>query len=141
MQTVKYGLREKKTGVILKVNIRSNDDQDYCNDTTVTLETYGQSDWLVDSASQAEYVRNFSTPWYNSSNDTPTHSFKVKELEVVEVVLQVSIIKDVSVPTVKEFFIKQYKNEPEHLAYVLKELESHKLTYSWYEYKELFQIK
>ena len=79
-----YTLRHKKEGWFAKFTVRSNgDDAEFCNDTSVELDRYGDNIWVSTSRESAEKVASTLVPWYNSSVDSPEHNF-VGELEVVE---------------------------------------------------------
>ena len=99
----RYGLRSKTTGNLLAVVVRSNNGGTFCVDSQHELVREGPTLWLVDSAMHAEYVRQFSTPWYNAEYDNPTHNFKADELEVVsvDIVTTVEAVK-AKVPSPKE---------------------------------------
>lgn len=84
----KYGLRDKKTGEILSVWVSGDED----GGTEYHLDSYSNGMWLVDRPEQAEYVRNFSTEWYNAGYDTPRHEFKAEELEVAEIEMDIKTI-------------------------------------------------
>ena len=66
----------------------------------------------------AEWVRNFSTPWYNADFATPTHYFKAEELEVVEVeIVTESKAIDVKIPTVLEVLLFRLEKEPKDFEF------------------------
>lgn len=101
--TVKYGLRHKKTGELLKVSLTSNGEDYEGVSISHTLSDYGK-DWLVDKMFTAEYVRRNSTEYYNAEYETPKHSFKMDDLEVVKVGIIVDIVPmEVKFPTAEEF--------------------------------------
>lgn len=128
---VVYALRHIKSGTLLIMEKSSNAGGDFCNDCTVRLEqAYGDEPgdwnpdtWYIDTAMNAEYVRQFSTEWFNSSERTPKHSFKPEELEVVQIerVIKTMQVK-AKVPTFEEYMELKYREkEPEHCDYVLKQ--------------------
>lgn len=137
-ENTRYGLRHRKTGNLIGFYTTSNEGADFCNDSTYTLCEHSNKTWLVQDPKHAEYVRNFSTPWYNASYDSPQHSFEAEELEVVEYKVELKPV-EVKIPTVKEYLKLQYaKRDPEHYEYVLKELESGAdITYSLYDLSSL----
>jgi hypothetical protein len=128
---VVYALRHIKTGLLLIMERSSNDGADFCNDSTVRLDIpYGDKPgdwnpdtWFIDTALNAEYVRNFPTEWYNSGERCPLHHFKADELEIVEIT---RIVKanpvECKIPTFEEYMTLKYgENEPDHCEYVLKQ--------------------
>lgn len=141
MKTSKYGLQNIKTGKLIGYTITSNGDGGYCGDTTVKLCETEDNMWLVDTAVNAEYVRNFSTPWYNSSEKAPEHNLKPKEWKVVEVVIKVEATPvEVRIPTLEEYVTIRYeKTDPGHLSILLKSIKSGALErYDWNGLMELF---
>jgi len=150
-QEKKYGLRLKKTGQLLGVSTTSNEGSDFCGDVSHWLEAPGKytsyDTWLVDDLLRAEYVRNFSTPWYNAGYATPGHDFEADELEVVSIEVSVNVeSENISIPSVYELYRKLYENEdPGHWGYVKKEIESgHLSDYDWWrlmEYTERYGVK
>ena len=136
----KYGLRLKKTGKLLGFSISSNEGRDFCGEYTVELEDYSDQTWLVDDPIVAEYARNFNTPWYNSSMESPQNHFKAEDLEVVKISSIVTeTTLDIKIPSVKQYFeVKYKKSEPHHYEYLMKELKSHPrdLKYDLYELQE-----
>ncbi len=128
---VVYALRHIEKGTLLIMERLSNSGSDFCNEQTVRLDLpYGDDPgdwnpdtWYIDSAYNAEYVRNYSTEWYNSSERNPTHSFKPEQLEIVRVerVVKTLQVKAV-VPTFEQYIKLKYgETEPEHCEYVLGE--------------------
>lgn len=97
----KYGLKYKKENKILGYTVSSHD-AEFSTGKCVELCHYQDNMWLVDSAAHAEYVRNNSVDWYNSSEDTPNNDYKPEELEVVEVVINTAPVVDVVLPDVYE---------------------------------------
>ena len=140
----KYGLRVKKTGELLKFITVSNDGADFCDSVSYYLDVDGESEWLVDTPENAEYVRNVSTEWYNAGYETPKHShdFDPDELEVVEVEIITSINKiDVKIPTMEEYLEKKYKeSDPRHYEYCMNHLKDGNLMYySLYDLNEFLR--
>ena len=147
MATVtKYGLRHKKSNIILGVSLQSNDGQSFCVSTTTTLNDYSEDMWLVDTPINAEYVRQFSTEWYNACHETPSHSFKPEELEIIKI--EITTIEEkieVKIPTFEKFLEIKYKDkEPQHYEYIMSQLNSNDKTgpsidrkYSLYDLEEL----
>lgn len=141
----KFGLRIKKTGKLVRFSTRSNEGKDFCGDTTTELNDYGDQDWLVDKALVAEYVRNFSTEWYNAGYETPLHHYEPEELEVVQVTIITRVCPlHVKIPTAEEYFKLKYGpgakyENPEHLEMVLRDIRSpyRDIKYSLYDITEL----
>ncbi len=147
---VVYALRHIKSGTLLIMERSSNNGADFCNDQTVRLEqAYGDDPgdwnpdtWYIDTALNAEFVRQFSTEWYNSSERTPQHSFKPKDLEVVQVERTVKTLQiEAKVPTFEEFIELKYREkEPDHADYVLGEYKKHPSSYSNYSLWDLMML-
>lgn len=126
-----YALRHKKCGKLLRMDEVANDHRDFCNETTVRLEHFCNDEegwhhdtWFIDSELNAEYVRQYPTPWYNSEQRTPDHHFEPEDLEVVEVCRIVSIkpIK-VKIPTCLEYMRIQYsETDPDQVEYIEEEI-------------------
>lgn len=144
-----YALRHIKAGKLLTYIESSNDGGDFCNSTRVDLDhnDYGNinTTWYTDAAWKAEYVRQFSTEWYNSGLECPRHGYEPEELEIIEVYRIITTKKVEShVPSLKEYFkIRYEKKDPEHYASIMNEMESTPLrnwgNYSRYELEELIQ--
>lgn len=81
-----FGLKHKTLG-ILGLSITSNDDAEFCNQTSVSLEKWypGSPIFFVETFEKAQFVKENSTPWYNSTIEHPEHSFKSKDLKIFEV--------------------------------------------------------
>ena len=129
MKTTKYGLRHKKTGKILGVSSSSNEGQDFCGDVSFRLSLHSDVMWSVDTLLNAEYVRNFSTEWYNADYTAPTNEFEPEELEVVEIAIETTVACiEAKIPTFDEYLKIKYGTpgaryyDPEHYAYVLSEV-------------------
>jgi len=135
MKKIQYGLREIKTGKMVTYSVSSNGDAEDCGSTTTRLTIDDDASlWLVPIPEQAEYVRNYSTDWFNSSHDTPEHSFKAKDFEVVKVKTEIYLnpVK-VSIPTTKELFTEFAKSDPGH-QFTLKRLSGgEKFHYMWWD--------
>jgi hypothetical protein len=133
---VKYALRHKKSGELLKYFTTSNS-----NKMTTELTEHGDKIWSVDTKLNAEFVRNFSTKWYNAQYETPINKFKPKDLEVVELTTTIEAKPiDIKLPTVKEYIeLKYKKREPLHYEYLLEQLkQGYTIEYSLWELLELY---
>jgi len=121
---VKYGLRNKKTGKLLKYSSESNQGRDFCTDVTYELCEWGTNDWLIDSKLTAAYVRENTTEWYNAGYDTPQNDFDKEDLQLVKVTITTEEEDlNVELPTIEEIFKKAYEEkEPIHYKYVMEEL-------------------
>ena len=142
MKVTKYGLWHKKEKKVLGFYTRSNKGADFCGDTTHELCLSNEKMWLVDNPYQAEYVRNFSTPWYNAGYETPENEFEPEEMEVVKVEITTDITPEqVTVPTLEKCLELIYKEkDPTYYNYVLGELKKHPQSfanYSWYDLWDL----
>ena len=147
MKTIKYGLRHKKTEKILGVSSSSNEGQDFCGDVSFRLTLHSDIMWSVYDLLNAEYVRNFSTEWYNAGYATPTNEFEPEELEVVEIAIETTVAcVEVKIPTFEEYLKIKYGTpgtkyyDREHYEYVLSEVKrngNRDPKYSLYDLMEL----
>lgn len=147
MKTVKYGLRHKETGKILGVSSSSNEGREFCGDVSFRLTLHSDIMWSVDTVLNAEYVRNFSTEWFNADYDTPTNEFDAEELEVVEIAIETTVdCVEVKIPTFEEYLKIKYGTpgakyyDKDHYEYVLSDVRKHgydKPSYSLYDLMEL----
>jgi hypothetical protein len=144
-----YGLRHIESGNLLRVEIQSNDGRNFCGDSRAELD---HNDWnehhlyTTDEMYKAEYVRNFSTPWYNSSEETPQHDYEPEELQVVEIHRIITITpKKVKIPTWVEYAKIKYKEkDPEHFKHLMEDYQTQKyqsFDYGLYGLQELIQDK
>lgn len=93
-KTIKYGLRNIKTGEMLGYEESSNCHRSDCNDTTVMLSSMGDEPWLVDNIENVFYAKNRSKsePWYSSSLDKPMTSnvnlslYEIVSVEIIETI-------------------------------------------------------
>jgi hypothetical protein len=141
---IKYGLWHKRKKCLLCYRLESNEGRDFCCQNTHHLEIPFDKEepWLVNNDYNAEYVRNFSTMWYNAGYDTPNHKFKPDELIVVKIKISQEIESiDVKIPTMKEYFDEKYKEkEPQHWKYwtdLLDQGKENLCNYTFYELEEL----
>ena len=143
MNSKMYGLRHIKSGKTLSFSTVSNAGSGFCGETSTYLSVGGDRDWVVESLANAEYVRNYSTEWYNAGYDTPSHEFDSEELEVVEITISVQAVAGAKVPTIEEYLKVRYKEDnPGHYEYCMSLLHGHdKLSYSLYELNELIREK
>jgi hypothetical protein len=138
-KVIKYGLRLKKTGEILGFTTEPSNDS-FSVGTIHRLDIHENNMWLVDEPENAEYVRMFSTDWYNASYETPDHAFKSEELEVVKVELTTETDSvEVKIPSVAEFFeIKFKEKSPDYYSYCKSALKKdNKIRYTYYDLMEL----
>jgi len=146
MQDIKiqFGLWHKKEEKLLKYSTSSNSGRDFCRETSTELELFGDRDWLVDSSVNAEFVRHYTTTWYNAGHDTPINNFDADELMVVRVKIEINIEEEKTlIPTPRELFIEKYsESNPGHLKNVLKALdEGREATYSYYDLMEHIEMR
>ncbi len=146
MQDIKiqFGLWHKKEEKLLKYSTLSNSGRGFCGETSTELEIYGDRDWLVDSLINAEYVRHYTTPWYNAGHSTPINNFDADELMAVRVKIEINIEEEkILIPTPRELFIEKFsESNPDHLKNVLEALDSGvDVPYSYYDLQEYIEIK
>jgi hypothetical protein len=144
-----YGLRHIETGKLLGVNISSNHGSEFCGEYTVKLDHYNDVDqtiWYVGELYNAEYVRQYSTEWYNSNEQTPGHSYEPEELEVVEIQREIiTIPHTVEIPSFLEYMRLEYEDrDPGHYKYIKEEYEKSPLSfgsspYSLYDLSSLIE--
>lgn len=127
-----YALRHKETGMLLRMSRSSNDGGDFCNETTVRLnhwsgddEAFDMDTWYIDEIYNAEYVRQYSTEWYNSGERCPQHDYKPDELEIVEIKREIrTAVKHVKIPNFLEYMKLHYEEkEKAHYDYIKGEYE------------------
>lgn len=85
---VYYALREKQQPYrLVRLDIRNNDDGDYCNETRTSLSFYeGDPLFRASSARIAAKVLVVDTPWYNSDEEHPQWgNVDVSKLEVIKI--------------------------------------------------------
>lgn len=73
-----------KNGNPVMVNVVSNLDAEYCNDTTVSLNDHGECIWYTDSLLIAAYNKYVSTPWFNSDMEQCEHSYNPEDVNIVD---------------------------------------------------------
>lgn len=115
----KYGLFHKKENRLVTYDVEHHG-RDFSTGSIVKLniDESNNNIWLVDHEIKAEYTRHFSTSWYNSSIDTPSHDFKPEELITVKVeTIQKIEPIDVKIPTVEEFIKEKYDNPRDRYHY------------------------
>ena len=92
MQITKFGFLEKLTGNLINFRISAHLDTGCLDGYTVELMSGSDQSieiWLVNSADQAEWVRQNRTHWYDAVFDRPYHEFNADELEVVQIVMEI----------------------------------------------------
>lgn len=131
----KYSLRNKKTKELIGFTVSSNDGAEFASAVAYELSEGQENVWLVDNPRHAEFVRLNSTGWFIAGYDTPSHSLKPEEWEVVEIEMAPKKI-DVKIPSHMEIFEILYKNEPAHLEGLKRRIkEGAKFSPSWYDYQ------
>jgi hypothetical protein len=154
MKTIKYGLRDKKTGKLMGFYTRANPED--CEGVSVTynLSKNGETAWLVGTPEHAEYVRLNSTEWYNAGYETPENEYDPNELEVVKVEQTIEVNPvEVKIPTIEEYMKLRYLRKdlkhynPAHYKYCMKALKdsnfkknsgySSDIKYNLYDLQEL----
>ena len=129
---IKYGLRVRGTEKVLGVNAQSNDGAEFCGSMAYSLDNHEDNMWLVDTIENALWVSKNTTPWYNASYDTPINNYVDKDIEVVEVEINVKVISNVvKLPSVEEVLKVIRKDDP-LLPRLIEQVEE----YSLYDYIE-----
>ena len=129
---IKYILIHKESGKTLGFTETTNGPDAYCcGESTVSLDIDSDRTWFAESPLHAGYVRDNSTPWYNSDHRTPMHCFEADELKVckVEVILREGEIP-ADLPTKEQYWRWKYeKKNPEHLKMLLREDKKSPISY------------
>lgn len=126
-----YALREIETKRYLSIKTYSNEGEEYCNECTVKLKAdTSLTPWSTTNLTLVQYVRDISTPWYNSCVETPNHGYKPEELEIVELGSE-EVIACEDLPTDYVVINKIGGYIPPHKI----EKSKHTRTYSWYDYQ------
>lgn len=135
-----YGLRHIKSGKVVGYHTKSNSNGECCCEAQHILSEHDDRVWIVDSKIIAGYVRMFSTEWYNAGYDTPSHSFKPEDLEVVEIKIVVSETRPPHIPTPEEYARARYNDpsrktyDPHHYRYLTDAMKQRRpLAYSLYD--------
>ena len=69
--TVRYGLRNRKTGRLLGLSVNSNDDSDFCNPETCMFSERGELRYSTGNLTDVLAATRADTPWYNTDFDRP----------------------------------------------------------------------
>ena len=105
IKTVRYSLRNKKSGKYVEFSTQSNADGDFCCETQYLIsesykpleEIIGNELWIVDSYAIAEKARTTHTEWYNAGYETPSHYYKrdwnPDDYEVVRIEMVLNVEK------------------------------------------------
>ena len=143
MKIVYYALMIKENGNLVDFSVTSNEEGGaFASSLAYSLgnsgETLGklkdfQNIWMVNSGEHAEWVRLNPSEWYSSEYDTPSHHFKPEELEIVEIVMEITA-KPVSVkiPALSDLF--QWLADKHNDAMKVKLIAINKLNPKGFEY-------
>lgn len=97
-----YALRLVKNKRYLAAVASSNEEYSDCNECSYELDeiTYENeySIWVVTDVKLAQYVRQISTPWYNSDSCYPINPYKPDEIEIIELTSE-EVIQPIELPT------------------------------------------
>ena len=104
MKQLKFGLRVVGEQNLIGFSVTSNNDGHDCGELTYKLDITSNQIWLVDNPRIAEYVRTFSTPWYNSDYKCPVNPYLKLELEVVEYKIETTPI-ETSIPSFRDMML------------------------------------
>lgn len=136
----KYVLQDRTSGLYMVTSVSSNDGADFANENTVSIYPRAKSPldaevWTTDSKLVAHYVRDYSTPWYNSSMETPKHDYEPGDGKLQVVELKISIEATVRsgkrVPNMREVLVHKQrvaksKTEKAELQYWIDQYDSGK---------------
>jgi hypothetical protein len=140
---IKYALKHKETGKLLGYSVTSNDGADFCSDTSYSLCHTNSEKWYVDEPEHAEYVRRYSTEWYNAGYDTPNHHFEPEELSVVKVVIEIEEEElEVSLPTFEEYAKFASRGNKNDFKFHMWQKEKHpEVHYNLYSLNQMMEAK
>lgn len=96
-----YALRLIKNKHYLSVVASSNEGSRYCGEYSYELADMSESEypiWVVSDIRLAQYVREISTPWYNSEPRFPTNNFNSEDIEIVELTSE-NVIESIELPS------------------------------------------
>lgn len=96
-----YALRLIKNKRYLAVVASSNEGCRYCNECSYELTDISESEypiWVVNDVRLAQYVREVSTPWYNSEPRFPTNNYEPEDIEIVELTSE-NIVESIELPS------------------------------------------
>ena len=119
-----YGLRYKTTKELVRVRTDSNCGGEFCCDEQHILTCERNDDyevWEVEHIQHAEWVRQFNTEWYNAGYETPSHSFKADELEIID--FQTEEVVEFTIITILEAFQSRLKKDQGYLPIILDYLD------------------
>lgn len=107
-----YRLREKKTGEFLYIDTVAYGNEEESG-IEHSLSTCGKFLYETDSIEKAEWVKHNTSPYYNAGIETPMHSYKSEELEIVKCeITVVETVVETEIPTQLQLLIKlAQKNE------------------------------
>jgi len=133
---IAFGLRNKKNGKMLGVSTESN-----VENTIHRLDDYPDSNWEVQTAEHAEYVRLHTSEWYVAGYDTPINIYKPSELEVVKIVKSIEPI-NIEIPNDREILrLKYEKTELSHLKHLIKQMDNGvEINVSLYDLKQVLNF-
>lgn len=82
-----YILKSKKTGAILKCEVKDTSGGEYCGNVSYTLNEKKGMMFIANSENQAKEVLRRDSEWYNSSAEHPCHgSISINDIEIVKLV-------------------------------------------------------
>lgn len=90
MKIIKYGIREKSSGLIYGVDTSANNG-DFCESVEYSLSSSSDNVWLMDSYGQVDYVIKNPSKWYNANYYTPSHDIIIDEVEIVKIELNIEV--------------------------------------------------
>jgi hypothetical protein len=132
---MKYGLYHKGEKKLLTFHCISNKKETtHCVDISYRLDTSSENIWVVSDTINAEYVRRFSTEWYQAEYKTPKHDYDEDELEVVEV-KEIFTPVEATMGTIENYYRMKYKRfNPYHYEECIKTLKMHRTQNYDYRY-------
>lgn len=90
MKLTRYGLLDIKRNKYCTVSTISNRDAEFCSDIEYALSTLDEILWMVETETEAEYVRNHKTEWFNAGYRTPSHDYEPSELKVITFTIEIN---------------------------------------------------
>lgn len=82
-----YVLKNKKTGMILRCEVKDTSGGEYCGNVSYTLNEKKGMIFIATSEIQAREVLRRDSEWYNSSSEHPCHgSTNINDIEIKKLI-------------------------------------------------------
>ena len=85
-----YAIKHKKYG-LLGISVTPNgDDAEFCNSTSVEFTPDNEHPWLTQDLKVLKDIIENPVPWYNSGTDRPSYSYKINDVKIIEINIDIS---------------------------------------------------